>query len=53
MTHRLSRTTALIAIALLVCVMLFFVSPGTAHADASHPLQIIPGWLQDAIDALA
>jgi len=41
MTHRLSRTTALVAIALLACAMLFFVSPGTAHADAFRPLQII------------
>lgn len=52
MTHRLSRTTALIAIALLACTMLFFVSPGTAHADAFRPLQLIPTWLQEAIDTL-
>ena len=50
MTHRLSRTTVLIAIALLACATLFFVSPGTAHAA---PLQLpLPGWLQDMLDQL-
>jgi hypothetical protein len=48
MTHRLSRTTALRAIALLAGSMLFFISPGTAHAGAFRPLQLIPiprhGW---------
>jgi hypothetical protein len=50
MTHRLSRTTVLVAIALLACATLFFVSPGTAHAA---PLQLpLPGWLQDMLDQL-
>ena len=34
MTHRLSRTTALVAIALLACATLFFVSPGAALQTA-------------------
>jgi hypothetical protein len=52
MTHKLSRTTVLVAIALLACATLFFVSPGAAHADAFCPLQLIPTWLQEAIDDL-
>jgi uncharacterized protein (DUF486 family) len=47
-THRLSRTTVLIALALLACAILFFVGPGTAHAA---PLQLpLPGWLQVFLD---
>ena len=50
MTHRLSRTTALVAIALLACAILLLVSPGTAHAA---PLQLpLPGWLQEMLDQL-
>jgi hypothetical protein len=50
MTKTLSRTTLLVAIALLACAVLFFVSPGTAHAA---PLQLpLPGWLQDMLDQL-
>jgi hypothetical protein len=50
MTHRLSRTTVLVAVALLACATLFFINPGTAHAA---PLQLpLPGWLQDMLDQL-
>ena len=42
MTHRLSRTTVLLAITLLACATLFFVSPGNAHADGFRPSSSSP-----------
>jgi hypothetical protein len=49
MTHRLSRTMALIAIALLAVLALSALYPAAAHAQPPIPL---PTWLQDMIDQL-
>jgi hypothetical protein len=49
MTHRLSRTTALVAIALLAVLALSALFPAPAHAQPPIPL---PTWLQDMIDQL-
>ena len=45
MTHRLSQTTALIAIALLACTKLFLIGASAAHT-ASHTAsaaRLVPG----------
>ena len=52
MTHKLSRTTALLAIALLACAMLFFVIP-SCTGDVVEVLLCITGLGAGVVDEQA